>query len=123
MITKGQLRIIMGNNIRKTRVERHIARDELAMLLGLSSGLLGLMERGDRGVSALSVLKLADIFDLSTEHFFRHDRSATFDKHTERRKKLYAFTGNFTDGELDLIIEIAINIHRMRDSNRMDNTD
>lgn len=67
---KNQYKIIVGNNIRRARLARRISIDEMADILGLTSGFVGLIERGERGASTYIILKLAIAFNVTTDSFF-----------------------------------------------------
>jgi len=105
-MTNEELRPIMGGNVRKVRVAHRLIKNELSKLLGITPNALDLIERGDRGVTAANLLKLSEVFNVSMEIFYQHDRDISFDKHTTLRKKIYASTESFTTQELNLILGI-----------------
>ena len=55
--------VIIGANIRLQRELRGISRDELAMLMDVTISHLGLMERGERGVTSSNLQKISEILD------------------------------------------------------------
>ena len=73
-MTKKALRTIIGENIRQERMARNISLEELAAILGLTSGFVGLIERGQRGATPITLLKLSTAFGLPVDRFFRCDR-------------------------------------------------
>ena len=110
-MTKEQLRTQMGEVVRKEREARDMSIDELANLMGITPGFLGLIERGKRGIRAYFIWKLTDIFNISADCFFMNpDNNASsemdFDKsevHT-KRSKLNSLTTNLNEKELDFLI-------------------
>ena len=73
-MTKERLRILIGENIRRERKSRGITLGELAELMGLTTGFVGLVERGSRGASPHTLLQLATILDISIDDlFYRKD--------------------------------------------------
>jgi transcriptional regulator with XRE-family HTH domain len=50
---------VLGDNIRRSRLSRQMAQQELANKCGLCRGFVGDTERGTRNLSYLSLLKLA----------------------------------------------------------------
>jgi len=121
-MTNEQMRAIMGNNIRSIRLKHHLKKEEFSEMLGITTSFLSAVERGDRGFTMAILYKLADILNLSTDIFFKHDRSVSFDEHTALRKKIYAFTGNLNKRELNLITTIAREIHHIYYSDTSDKT-
>lgn len=49
----------LGNAVKEVRKARHFGQRKLAGLSGLSSNFLNLLEKGDRGVSAENVERIA----------------------------------------------------------------
>jgi len=71
-MNKEQLRILIGENIRKERLARSMTIDELSESLGQSSGFVGLIECGKRGATTYTLLKLAEIFNTSVDSLLGH---------------------------------------------------
>ena len=121
-IPKDQLRFIIGENVRNERIARDISMDELAELLDLSVGFVGLIERGYRGTTPCTLLKLADALDMNIDEFFvdNYDGSPLslaedyISKNKASRKKLEAFINDFSDEELDFILELIKNMRRLK---------
>jgi transcriptional regulator with XRE-family HTH domain len=58
-------RRILAENLRLIRVERHLAQEELADLVGLDRSYLGAVERGERNVCIDNIEKMAVALGLS----------------------------------------------------------
>jgi transcriptional regulator with XRE-family HTH domain len=86
--------------------------DELAEMLELTSGFVGLIERGRRGATAYTLFKLSEIFNISIDNIFARtsDRQMRFAEETEprstdaRKNKIYSMINGLTNGELDFLI-------------------
>lgn len=50
----------LGKNIRNTRESKKISQEKLAELCGLHRTYIGGLERGERNVSVLAMIKIAD---------------------------------------------------------------
>ena len=61
---------IIGINIRLQRRAHNITREELSEMMGLSNSHLGLIERGERGTTAINMQKLTKIFNIPADYFF-----------------------------------------------------
>ncbi len=111
-MTKERLRVLMGENIRNERTARNMSIDELAEMLELTSGFVGLIERGRRGATAYTLFKLSEIFNISIDNIFARtsDRQMRFAEETEprstdaRKNKIYSMINGLTNGELDFLI-------------------
>lgn len=74
---KAKLKKIIGTNIKIYRKLNELKVDDLAKLLDLTPGYIGLIERGTRGATPLTLYKLSEIFNLSINDFFiEHDFSS-----------------------------------------------
>ena len=104
-MTKEELRITIGNNIRNERHIRGITIDELAKLLGLSSSALGLVERGDRGTTTYNLLKLSKIFDTSIDNFFIESSIKPVTETSQLNKKINSLITGFTEKELEFVVD------------------
>ena len=110
----------MGENIRQERVSRNISIDELAEILDLTPGFVGLMERGKRGAALITLLKLSDIFGISIDSFFFKSKSSALsfsDEHTSEtqayHKKIESLISDFTDKELEFLVSTIKNMRTM----------
>ena len=119
-MTKSQIRAVIGENIRNNRVARDISIDELAELLELTSGFVGLIERGHRGTTPHNLLKLADVFGVTIDSFFYPSEYSELMLGEEygfkgdiKRKKAESLISGFNDKELDFVIAMLKGIRTM----------
>ncbi len=64
---------IIGSNIRYERKKRNLTIEDLAEIIGMAPGFLGLIERGQRGTSIKNLVKIAEIFSLSLDQLITID--------------------------------------------------
>ena len=118
-MTKKQLRVIIGENIRNERVTRNISIDELAEMLELTSGFVGLIERGQRGTTPSTLLKLADVFGMSIDTLFSDENGSLNlgEEHLPRghakRLKIESLISGFSEKELDFVIDMIKNLRAL----------
>ena len=77
------------------------------MLLGVSTSHMGLMERGERGVHALNLAKLSQLFDLPIGEFFDSSKmeglsisKSLDDKMQANREAIYTLSGGLGESEM-----------------------
>jgi len=110
---KARIDRIIGKNIANERKSRNMTRDELATLIKVSVGQVGLIERGERGVTAVNLSMLSDIFNVPIDSLFARRKktvSGIEDCETNAQKnhrKLHALTYRLPDAEMALLIHIA----------------
>jgi transcriptional regulator with XRE-family HTH domain len=63
-------RIIFGKRIRALRLERRLSQEKLAELANLHRNYVGGVERGERNVSLLNIVKLAEGLKIRTAKLF-----------------------------------------------------
>ena len=114
---KEQLDSTIGKNIRREREVRKLSRDELAELLDLTSSHMGLIERGERGATPVTLSKLARIFDVPIDALFepianrglslREEKQSDDNKSEANKKKVLSLITNLTDSETDFIVHVV----------------
>lgn len=114
---------IIGQNIRKERLEHNISIDELAEMLGLSPAFVGLIERGQRGAKLDNILKLSEIFDTDINNIIYGSNNSSNiisenkDNSKDKKKKtLLTLTYDLDENELDFIISHVRNLKKFRNS-------
>lgn len=122
-MTKELLRNIIGENIRTERMARNISIDELAEMLELTSGFVGLIERGQRGTTPNTLFKLSEVFGMTIDSFFyknKNDSSALsfgeeyIDNKQAKRKKIESLIRSLSEKELEFVIATLKNLRAMR---------
>jgi len=67
---KDRLDRVIGKNIRSEREMRRMSREELAETLDLTVSHMGLIERGERGATAVTLEKLASVYGVKIDELF-----------------------------------------------------
>ena len=72
MITENELKMIIGNNVKKYRKEKGITQKELSKLIGVSTPLLGSLESENiiQGISVYTLYKISKALNVTIDKFF-----------------------------------------------------
>jgi len=122
-MTKVEFRKAVGENIRSERLQRNMSIDELAELLELTSGFVGLIERGRRGATAYNIHRLSEIFGLSVDKLYMSPNTSskvTVSEDTSsniRYRRLMSLSYDLSDTELDFLITTIKGLRQLRASN------
>ncbi|MDR3239618.1 MAG: helix-turn-helix domain-containing protein [Clostridiales bacterium] len=116
-MTKETLRQMMGENIRNERLARNLSIEELADLLELTAGFVGLIERGRRGATAYTLYKLSEIFEKPIDGILKPPSEEAVGPETEshgKRAKISSLIAGFNDAELDFLISLIKSVQALR---------
>jgi len=104
---------IIGQNIRNERESRKMSREELAEMMELTVSHMGLIERGERGATAVTLSKLADVFNSPIDVFFTTPDKPAFlireeeydEVLTSSKRKMTSLMTRLDSNELDFLIQ------------------
>jgi len=108
-VAKTRLDKIIGTNIRNERIIRNMTRDELAEVIDLTVSHLGLIERGERGATPVTLEKIVRAFGITVDKLFKEPSSKISareqrDKQTDTFfKKVSALITHLSELELELV--------------------
>ena len=116
---KERLDKIIGKNILIQRKLRKIRRDDFAKLLDMTPSHLGLIERGERGATAVTLERIAKAFGITADSLF--DEGGKGIKEEDRGKGVYykkvsTLITNLSDPELIIVSHAIAGILGARDT-------
>jgi len=126
---ESKLRVdsVIGQNVRVEREMRRMTRDELAEVMDLTVSHMGLIERGERGATAVTLEKLARVFNVPVDNFFAEPDGRPLavrdggsrDKYLNtNRQKISSLIARLDEHETDFIIHTIkgiVNLKHSRD--------
>jgi transcriptional regulator with XRE-family HTH domain len=71
MINEIEVKKKFGTTLKKIRIQKGVSQEELGDLAGLHRTYISEVERGDRNISLVNILKLCAALNISTSTFFR----------------------------------------------------
>jgi len=113
-MTKRELCVVMGKTIRAERQSRGLTIDELSELVNISPGYMGLIERGERGVTTHKLMNFSHIFGLPTDNFFQHCSVEVPSGVKVLRDKINLLTSGFSEKELGFLVVVVQEFRQMR---------
>ena len=116
---KTQLDKIIGQNINLARKSSNLSREELARIADLTAAHVGLIERGERGVTAVNLAKFSKIFNLLVSHFFAKPGKSPPPKDREsvaylNRQRISPLLYSLNDHGTDVILVVIQGIIRLK---------
>ncbi|WHH60553.1 helix-turn-helix transcriptional regulator [Petroclostridium sp. X23] len=100
---------ILGKKIRKERKRINLSIEKLAELCHLSSSYMGLIERGQRGISLETLCRLSVIFNVSTDYLLFSDKDMKACENTYSCNILYqeilSLTKQYSRKDLEFLVE------------------
>lgn len=110
---KDRLDRTIGQNIRTERELRKMSREELAEILDLTVSHMGLIERGERGATAVTLEKLSRVFEVTIDDLFAEPERKRLVLNEERdgnvasnRRKIASLLTRLDEKETDFLIHI-----------------
>ena len=104
---KRKLDKIVGNNIRLEREARKMTREELAEVIDITVSHLGLIERGERGATPVTLGRLVAAFGVTTDSLFTPSSKSVSAKEENKPnpyfKKVSTLITRLTEAELEIL--------------------
>ena len=113
---KFRIDCVVGMNIRAERAIRKLSREELAEIMEMTVSHIGLIERGERGVTARNLYKFSQVFKVPVSNFFKvsdvseKPSGEDKDKISQTRLKIADLITRFNDYELEYVAHMMKNI-------------
>lgn len=74
-MTKDELHVIVGRNIKRYRNDRNMTQDELSEQVHISTSFCANIERGAKGMDLLVLRNIADALQVTTDSLLYENRS------------------------------------------------
>jgi len=120
-IAKTRIDKIIGANIQNERILRSMSRDELADIIDLNVSHLGLIERGGRGATPVTLEKVVRTFGISIDSLFKDSGCSKKSAINQREdasdtyyKKVSALITNLAEPELEFLTYIIEGLGKTR---------
>ena len=119
-LEKTNLDEIIGKNITKERKLRNLTREELAGMMDLTPSHMGLIERGERGVTAINFSKLSNVFGIPVDRLFASTKASEIENNesidavkSASHNKIQSMAACLSVAQLNLVIHIIKGIITM----------
>lgn len=95
-----------GIRIRKERLRNQLTIEKLCEMLEVSPSFIGLVERGNSGISIEKLCNLSEIFGVSTDYLLKGTNDETKQKKRSKIEILNTQLYDYTDDEIDFVIDM-----------------
>ncbi|MDR3091107.1 MAG: helix-turn-helix domain-containing protein [Clostridiales bacterium] len=118
----NSLKKIIGENIRHERQLRNMSLDDLGDILGLTSGFIGLVERGKRGTDIENLLQIAKVFETSLDALTTDKRldgklrENDDDPLAAAKSSLFTMAFDLDEAEIRFIVAVISELKELRAS-------
>jgi transcriptional regulator with XRE-family HTH domain len=117
---KRVLNTTVGANIRNERQAQNITREELAEIMKLSTAHIGMIERGERGVTANNLVKLAKVLGVPIGRFTHsqenrqipYNEEYSYNEESESKERLLQMIPFMSSSEVDYLIQSLISLRK-----------
>ena len=112
---------IIGENIRKLRTANGLSINELAGLVKVTPGFLGLIERGKRGTTISNLIKISDMLKVSVDYLLQDadkDTPAKLSESDMLLEKIHMQLKIQGKEELIFITNLLNELRKMSEANR-----
>lgn len=72
MINEEDVKRKFGDTLRHFRLVKGYSQEELASKTGMHRTYVSDVERGDRNLSLVNIMKICEVLSIPTSHFFKH---------------------------------------------------
>ena len=96
----------MGKRLEEVRESRGLTREEVAEKAGISTKFLYEVERGKKGISAQTLLKLAQTLAVSTDYLLKGEKEAVIWNEKKRLNTIDAEKARKVEEIVELILEL-----------------
>ena len=106
--------IYIGQRIRQYREARNMTREQLAEIVGLDTGYLGMCERGERQLGLSKTLDIICFFGITPNDIFPNKDTAISLNQEERILEINELLKDFSDNQLTAVFNIIKSINILR---------
>ena len=71
--------IELGERLKNLRIEKHLRQDQVARLVNVEKSSISMYENGMRQPSYITLVRLADVFNVSTDYLLGRTNSSPLD--------------------------------------------
>lgn len=94
----------LGERVKRERIKNGLTIEKLSECIDTSPPFIGLVERGQSGLSLESLCALSTVLGVSTDYLLFGDGNPP---PNDRLAKLRILTSKYTDREIEMLVEFA----------------
>ncbi|MGN0467757.1 MAG: helix-turn-helix domain-containing protein [Acutalibacteraceae bacterium] len=102
---------IFGKRIKSYRQKNRLSQEKLAELCGLHTTYIGQLERGEKNPSLLSIIKISNALNISSEELIRGLSNVDYINQESIAQKAYDFFNQLNTHDAEILFEIIEKIY------------
>lgn len=96
----------IGKRIRGERLKNRLTIEKLCEMLEVSPSFIGLVERGESGISLEKLYRLSEIFNVSCDYLLKGEKEKKSCSQRSKIEVLNTYLYDYTEDELDFALEL-----------------
>ena len=114
-VSKRQFDDIVGENIKNIRTSRGLSVEDFADILDVTVPTIKLIEKGDRGITSHSILRLSETLNISTEDIYRGTKVVLFDSNSKKLliEKINVRISMLKEDKLEFILRVIDGVDKL----------
>ncbi len=93
--------------LKDLRIKNKITIERLSEIIGVSTSFVGLVERGDSGISIENLYKLSQVFGVSVDYLLTGEATSKAESDVPKFDILKAALYDYTEDELSFLLDLA----------------
>ena len=97
----------ISKRLKDLRIKNKITIERLSEIIGVSTSFVGLVERGDSGISVDNLYKLSCVFAVTMDYLLTGELEGSVQTTQQKFSNLTTALADYSDKEIDFLIDIS----------------
>ena len=95
------------SRLKELRRKNSITIERLSEIIGVSTSFIGLVERGESGISIENLFKLSQVFNVSVDYILTGDQEGASNKSYSKFDDLNSTLFDYSEQDIDFLIDLS----------------
>jgi len=97
----------ISKRLKELRIKNKITIERLSEIIGVSTSFVGLVERGDSGISVDNLYKLSCVFAVTMDYLLTGESEGSVQTTPQKFSNLTTALADYSDKEIDFLIDMS----------------